>query len=286
MENADRLILNGFRYDRLTGSVSVRDRLDWLARKREVAHPEPAVVVEDGAGSVLHWELRRGFEPGACRVDPQPYTQLAKVPREQGIAQGAARVLERRDALVSAAAFQRGLRLADGSNRQALTVLVPAQLLRFWERYIMGPVFGYGHRPARALIVVLIVWLLNTALYSVAYRTGQMAPTSDVVLVSQDWVRHVPLDAEGALIRDPPTLEQWDKTAVAKDYTTFSASLYAFDLFIPLDALGQEAAWAPSPVRGWWGTVGFYTGPLTQLLGWIITAIAAAAVAGIVGRKD
>jgi hypothetical protein len=81
-------------------------------------------------------------------------------------------------------------------------------------------------------------------------------------------------------------LQAWKKEEAAQDYTTFNAALYALDLFIPLDALGQEAAWAPSPVRGVWGTIGFATGWLTQLSGWLITAIAAAAVAGIVGRKD
>jgi len=71
-----------------------------------------------------------------------------------------------------------------------------------------------------------------------------------------------------------------------KDYETFSAPGYGFDLFIPLVALGQEAAWAPSYERGWWGAVGFYLRWPIQVLGWVIAAVTAATLAGVVGRKD
>lgn len=163
--------------------------------------------------------------------------------------------------------------------------VVLASLRRGWDRWLMKPLFAYGHQPSRALKTVVIILLLNTALYFVAYRTDQMAPTSAVVLTSQDWTDHVAL-LDGALDTGARTLHLWDQTATAKDYTTFQPFLYALDLFIPLDALGQEEAWAPSPTRGLWGQVGFWSGWLTQLSGWLITAIAAAAVAGIVGRKD
>lgn len=152
--------------------------------------------------------------------------------------------------------------------------------------WLFGKMFGYGHRPGLALLWVLGILLVNTLLYTQVYKTGQMAPTSAVVLTSSDWTDHVVLTPDGGLDTTVNTLARWEDTASAKDYTTFSAPLYALDLFIPLDALGQKAAWAPSPPRGVLGTVGFWTGWLTQLSGWLITAIAAAAVAGVVGRKD
>lgn len=62
--------------------------------------------------------------------------------------------------------------------------------------------------------------------------------------------------------------------------------LYALDLFVPLDALGQENAWAPSKDRGWWGTIGYYARMPIQMSGWIITAKSAAVVTGLVGRKE
>jgi hypothetical protein len=45
--------------------------------------------------------------------------------------------------------------------------------------------------------------------------------------------------------------EDWARTTPGRDYETFRAWLYALDVFIPLDALGQEKTWAPSASRGW-----------------------------------
>lgn len=78
----------------------------------------------------------------------------------------------------------------------------------------------------------------------------------------------------------------WRGSASAQDYETFHAGLFALDVSVPLDAQGQEAAWAPSPVRGIWGWIGFYVKSLSQIMGWLITAAGAAAVTGLVGRKD
>ncbi|QFT62209.1 hypothetical protein [Roseivivax sp. THAF30] len=216
--------------------------------------------------------------------DPQPYTQLAKVLREQGMALGAARVLEARDRRVLDATFNRRMAAVDGSL--AADVEAALALVKRPFDWLFGVMFGYGHRPGRALFAVLGILALNWALYAQVWEAGQMAPTSDVVLTSEAWTRHVALMPDGDLDTSVNTLRAWTDSEAAQDYTTFNAPLYALDLFIPLDALGQEAAWAPSPVRGIWGTLGFATGWLTQLSGWLITAIAAAAVAGIVGRKD
>jgi hypothetical protein len=71
-----------------------------------------------------------------------------------------------------------------------------------------------------------------------------------------------------------------------RDYETFNAFAYGFDLFIPLVALGQEVAWAPSYARGWLGTIGYYLRWPIQFLGWVIAAVTAATLAGVVGRKD
>lgn len=280
---ADPLILNGFRYDRLSGDMRISERLDWLARKLDKDQPPPPAPDGDGWREKAHrWFLAHADEK-ATHVDPQPYTHLARVLRDKGMLLGAARVLEARDERISKALFQRALRMDDTRPSASVGSVALAALRRGWDIAVMRPVFGYGQQPIRALKFVLMILVFNTALYFTAYRTGQMAPTSDVVLTSSDWVSAV--DAYDNGTGRKPMLV-WADSASAQDYTTFNAPLYAFDLFIPLDALGQEAAWAPSPVRGFWGMLGFATGWLTQLLGWMITAIAAAAVAGIVGKKD
>jgi len=53
-----------------------------------------------------------------------------------------------------------------------------------------------------------------------------------------------------------------------------------------LVGLGQETAWSPSRDRGAWGAWGFYTRWVFQALGWIITALGAATLTGLVGRRD
>ena len=93
-----------------------------------------------------------------------------------------------------------------------------------------------------------------------------------------------PLPADSPLWR--AQLDAWVKTEPGRDYESFSAWLYALDLFIPLDALGQEKNWAPSASRGAWGEWGHRLRWLVQMAGWVITAMGAAVVTGLIGRRD
>ncbi len=174
-------------------------------------------------------------------------------------------------------------------------------LRRVWD-WSFQWLFGYGHRPARALLWVSGIWPLSWVLYSFAYRYGQMAPNSDVILTSGEWLAAVDaLDAckpvnwgpIGRNINAPINqnctmpLHIWLDTAKsAPDYETFNARLYALDLFIPLDALGQEQTWAPSRDHGWLGWLGYAMRMPVQMMGWIITTVGAAVLTGLVGRKD
>ena len=81
-------------------------------------------------------------------------------------------------------------------------------------------------------------------------------------------------------------LRAWEGTPSYQDYETFGAGLYALDLFVPLDALGQETAWAPSKDRGGWGWSGYWLRWMVQMMGWIITGVGAAVLTGLVGRKE
>lgn len=81
-------------------------------------------------------------------------------------------------------------------------------------------------------------------------------------------------------------LHLWNTTDTATDYETFNRGLYALDLFVPLDALGQENAWAPSKDRGALGWWAYYARWLVQMSGWIITVVGAAALTGGIGCKE
>jgi hypothetical protein len=107
------------------------------------------------------------------------------------------------------------------------------------------------------------------------------------VLNSPEWLRSfpsTPLPADSPLWR--AQLDAWVKTEPGRDYESFSAWLYALDLFIPLDALGQEKNWAPSASCGTWGEWGHRLRWLVQMAGWVITAVGAAVVTRLIGRRD
>ena len=279
---AKPLRLSGFRYERLDSGMSIAERLTWLSRKaeRRITPAIGKIVDHHGNTRLDQPPFIRGANRKQC--DPQPYTQLAKVLREQGMPQGAARILEERDKRVRRASYHRAMAAQDGTFRAGWAAQLAALMRPI--NALFGAVFGFGHRPGRAIYWVLGLWIFATLLYAQVWAVDQMAPESAIVLTSADWITAV--ECYEADTTGPLPLALWKGSPAAQDYETFQPMLYALDVFIPLDALGQEAAWAPSPVRGPWGVFGFVAKPLLQIAGWLITAVGAAALTGLVGRKD
>ncbi len=238
--------------------MSIRQRLCWLAKAAESIDRAP--------------EIGPSF-------DPQPHVQLATVLRTQGDRDGAARVLVDREHRQRRAAQRRHYARAidlKGTVQWSLAILRPPL------DWVFGLVFGYGHRPGRAFWWALALMLLAGWLYGVGYDRGHFAPNSDVILTSTEWVEAVMAYENGG---DLP-LHRWRNAPAAHDYETFNRWLYGVDLFLPLDTLGQEVAWHPSTAYGGWGAVLFYARGAFQMAGWIITALAAAVLTGLVGRRD
>ena len=172
-------------------------------------------------------------------------------------------------------------------------------ILKHWydifSKVIFGYGYGYGYAPVRAFRLSVAVVVFAAAFYGFSYSAGQMAPNSPVILISSEWQDAViygcPLPshkdfkvAKAANCAMP--LQIWELSQTIRDYETFDAIGYGMDLFIPLVDLGQERAWSPSKDRGWLGAFGFYLRWPIQLLGWVITAVAAATLTGLVGRED
>ncbi|GAB5449273.1 hypothetical protein [Gymnodinialimonas sp.] len=256
-DRVGELKLDGFHYDRVEGSMSVTDRLAWLGRACE-AMDRP---VEVGPG-----------------FDPQPHVQLASVLRAQGNREGAARVLVDREKRQRAA--ERARVWARNTSPQGLLAWLTCAWLRVWD-LVFGLVFGYGHKPVRALLASLFLIVIAAGLNCAAYHNGQFAPNSDVVLTSDDWLGAV---AEAGDAGFP--LVAWLQSPAAQDYETFNAMLYGLDLFLPLDALGQEEAWRATTGRGALGEVAFYSRWFFQIAGIVIAAMGAAVLTGVVGRRD
>jgi len=259
------LKLDGLRYDHLSSAMSIADRIAWLGQASH--RPRP---VSPGTPD---WMIGPDF-------NPQPHVQLANVLRDQGDRSGAARVLVDRERRQRRAARLRAHGRMDGTWRAGW--LATQEDLKRPIDFLFGVLVGYGHRPMRAVFVSLVLIALASWLAGIAYEAGQFAPNSDVILTSEAWLQAVAAHEAGG----PLPLYGWLASASAQDYETFHPFLYGLDLFIPLDALGQEAAWRPTTGRGWLGDLAFYSRAVFQSAGWIITAMAAAVLTGLVGRRD
>ena len=269
------LHLDGLSYDRIDSAMTVGERLAWLARKRE----RPMPFVHPAGPASMPWlDLGRGF-------DPQPYTQLARVLTAAGNRSGAARVRRAREELLSQAEYRRSLARLDGSWRAGFVSLGGA-MRRQWD-VLFRWMFGYGHAPARVFWWIGGLVALTAALFGQIYDMGQMAPNSAVILTSEDWQAALRAAGEtGQPLFHWAGMHGHPPMPSAIDYETFSRWLYAFDLFIPLDAIGQQQAWAPSHDRGGWGAFGYWMRFPIQVAGWVIAAVGAAVVTGLLGKKD
>ncbi|MGH1356776.1 MAG: hypothetical protein ACRBBS_17100 [Thalassovita sp.] len=281
-ERAKRFDISGFTYERLSGTMLPHQRLTILRRNLNwPIQPSVGEEVDTPTGKPkrpLPWI--RGA--GKADFDPQPYTQLAKVLEDDGNRAEAARVHYQKEKSLRLAAWRRAHMHLDGTVGAGVRSIL-MDLRRVLDAGFCW-MFGYGHQPVRALGWMLAIWAFGFWLYGAAYGAGQMVPNSDVILTSAAW-----LDAATPFFAGdtstPPALA-WVETPAGRDYETFSAGLYALDLFVPLDALGQETTWAPSKAYGGLGTFAYWARMPIQLLGWIITAVGAAVLTGLIGRKD
>ena len=262
----DVLRLDGFTYDRIVGAdapVTAAGRQGWLR-----------------AGSV--WK---------GRFLPQPYTQLARVFRSMGLSGEARTVLYWREGLVARQARWEVLRGGANAHWWSLPFRALAFVGMLAGDIALRWVAGYGYRPLNGVIALA---LLCGAAFWVADRTwheGQFAPNSDVVLTSDGWraalardcVQDPGLPLPAPCVANPA--EAWSGDPLhGMDWESFSPWGYALDLVVPILDLGQTDAWAPSKDRGWWGFHLWYLRWVFAVAGWLVTALGAAAVTGIMQR--
>lgn len=239
--------------------ASFRVRLDGFEYASFAQHTNISVQAR------LAWLDRK---PSTIGFSAQPFEQLARVYEQLGhrddadLVRMAKEELQREDDIH--ALRDRGARL-----RPFLLTCSKALL-----KYLVG----YGYRPIYALIWTIVLIALTSAFFHITWKKGDMAPNSAPILVSQDWV--------AATISTPSNpAEFWSSPGQAgQDYETFHPVAYAADLFIPIVNFGQEDAWAPSTSRSPWGRQGWWIRWVAKLLGWVFTALVAAAVTGVIRR--
>ena len=214
----------------------------------------------------LEWLERR---PDDMPFSAQPYEHLAGVLSTLGHRTDAKTVLMHKE------------RLLRVENRRLMA------LEHKWAKYLFSAVIepvlkyvvGYGYRPARALFVSSLLVLLLGWFFGKAWDAGDMAPDAAPILISANWI------SATETYPDNPA-KFWSSPGQAgQDYETFHSYAYAADLLVPIVNLGQESAWAPSTSRSPWGWHGWWIRWFAKVAGWVITALAAGALTGMI-RSD
>jgi hypothetical protein len=249
-ELATDVRLVGLSYENLVGPVSLPFRLNWLKK-----------------GATL-----------SGKFHPQPYQQLAKFYRETGHRYEAREILVAKE-IEQRTATRKAIR---ERNTRTDSWVQPDVLAAFNLIMDLSSRFvaGYGYKPLRSLGWIAVFVVAMTLCAQATWNAGDFAPNSAVILTSPDWK---------AIADGPsgnPAAEWSDTLAPGKDYETFYAFTYALDVVVPVLDLGQTDAWAPSPARGDWGYWMFYAQKMFIVAGWVVTAIAAAAISGMIRRDD
>ncbi|MEO0342814.1 MAG: hypothetical protein AAF198_05195 [Pseudomonadota bacterium] len=257
--------LSGVTVKRLNDEPALEDsiyrlRLDGFQYEAFAQHTDISV------GARLHWLGRRPEDIG---FSAQPYEHLARVYEQLGHRDDSDRVrmakeeLQRRDDIA--------IRLQQGARIRAGMLWIARILLKFFV--------GYGYRPVYALAWAMALILVIGFFFQKTWQAGDMTPNSAPILISKDWISATKFAAEN------PGAYWSSRGQAGQDYETFNAFAYAADLMIPIVNLGQEDAWAPSTTRSWWGRQGWWIRWVAKVLGWVFTALGAAAVTGMIRRS-
>ncbi|WP_417838450.1 hypothetical protein [Tritonibacter scottomollicae] len=247
------LILDGFTYDRIIGPTDAKTRLDWLVK-----------------GDRWNGEFF-----------PQPYKQLAKTLHHMGHESDAQQVLY---TLATKLASERKKdmrrRLADQRPYSPTLGLAIGLRLRLGAEHItdflLRSTVGYGRKPFRSLGCLIGLIALCWVFALGAWHRGDFAPNSAPILRSAEW---------RALTDHPNAAQHWAQTSpTGRDWESFHPLAYAADVVIPIVEFGQTDAWAPSTERGTWGYRLWWLRWVFTTAGWIVTALGAAALTGIIRR--
>jgi len=265
------LILDGFRYDRLAGGADTPT--GYAARKR---------WLELQPDEHLHRDFR-----------PQPFEQLAKTLKEMGHTEDAKRIAILKEQRQRRAAHlqsrERGAQIiAERRYSRDPAVIARApwtggvaeaglewlqRNLRWAASLLFGLVVGYGYRPVYALGWLLVFVALGTGIFGAAYEADAIVPNNPFLL-HPEW--------EEALDTDDPHAAFLEE---APDFQPFNALIYSVDTFVPLVNLHQEPHWIPQPQGKSmaWPWVRLYLW-VHIAVGWVVTALFAASLTGLVQR--
>ncbi len=256
--------LNGVQIGTLHGPTDVTERLAWL---------------EKGASA-------------DGEFTPQPFEAFAKVLREMGHGGDARRVQRAKEDLLAADRLKRSrekltlLRAQrDAETRPEAFHAIQRRMPRLWYEvtvmrwwsFFLKHLIGYGYAPQFALGWAGLIITGSALFYLFVWNFGGMVPNSEVILTSEAW-REI-------LAQEPKQIgAAWEASAIGQHYETFAAMTYAADVFIPLIDFGQQRAWTATTATKL-GTVAWAMTWVLEGFGWLVTALGAAAITGIIRRE-
>ena len=275
-EKAKGYNIEGFNYRRLLSEAyDIHKRLKWIESSRHAG-----TAPEGGSTEKAY---------SSDKFTPQPFQQLAQVVGEMGHRKDRSKVLynmERQLRKWQAREMRlKSDRSLDGSWKAGFTSLFDELRLAAFgvSSGLLRLIVGYGYKPENSLICALAVIGATTVVVNQAYLQGDFTPTAAPVLVSERWQSlAAPIELGG----HANPAEVWGtRLEEGRDYSTFNALYYSADLFVPLVDFGQDSDWAPSTTRSEWGRVLHWSEPVIRLIGWVVSALGAAAIAGIVRNE-
>ncbi len=256
----DVIHLDGFTYERFAGTAptDARSRKRWLLCQ-----------------TASH--LGRDFKP-------QPFEQVIKVLKAMGHPEDAKRLaIERQH-------YQNRRQLRNWGNPfRVLAALI--------TRLTAGLLIGYGYRPQRALLLMLLVGLAGGAYIRIAAEQGIFAPRDPQMFLAPGFERCRP----GAKLEEGQKGGNWTRCAdpdwgvgiAFAEYPQFNPWIYSFDVLLPVFDLRQEVHWVPMqrPVTldvAYIGRITFSPHGTTTILllerifGWVGSLLIVGAFSGLV----
>ncbi|WP_282077912.1 hypothetical protein [Epibacterium ulvae] len=248
----NKLILDGFTYDKIIGETDAKSRLAWLEKGDR-------------------WN---------GKFFPQPYKQLAKVLHDMGHEADALKV---RVALARKLRAEQRRKLIDASNSDAS--LSPKALwkdfrpvLLYLKHTFENFVLRYGYERYRVIILLPLLVAFASYQAQLSWTEGSMVPNSSVILASESWL-------EIAQNHPDQTVKMWMTTTTGSDWESFNAIAYGIDLVIPLIEFGQTDTWAPSTNRGRSGARFWWLRWVLAGLGFVISTFALTALTNVFQKE-
>lgn len=205
------LRLNGFVYKSIRNSnTTCVSRLNWLKKQRENDY---------------------GKKISKHEFTPQPWLQCIHVLRSTGHDREANRIT---------IAYQKHL----------FKIGKIHGFIRRIFHFSYGKLTGFGYRPHRIVVALLLTWVGFAVLYWDAALNGVFTPTNPLIFEKISYEKCRPVDDKGqfssalALLNDG-TKNWYTCDELKGEYTTFSPLAYSLDIVLPLIDLQQEKDWAP-----------------------------------------